>query len=393
MSHVRVPGSVYRRSSGRWAATTAPVFDQERGVRRRISLGTFETESEAVEALSRFHARTSPASEVEAGRMRVADYLSDWLNLVASQADVGHLARRTLSGYEEAVRVHISPGLGHLRVDDLNHLVVHGWLSSLREAKGLSDRSVVRLYRVFHRAMADAPLQFNPAALPKHLRPVVRSKRDIVRPAPDQIRRFLDHVEECDRSEYLFPLWRLAAMSGMRRGELAGVAWPDVDLDCGTIHLERSLGVDGGEVFSKAPKSVAGERAIGLDPETTAVLRSHRTRLVADRLAGGDSYDVEPLGLDLVFRARPDGGLVRPDYISGYFTKEWAHAGLQAGVTLHSLRHSVASMLVGAGLSLVEVAAHMGHSVEVLQRVYARDLDPEAREKRVVDVITARLGS
>jgi hypothetical protein len=61
---------------------------------------------------------------------------------------------------------------------DLNHLVVHGWLASLREAKGLSDRTVVRLYRVFHRAMADAPLDRNPAALPKHLRPVVRSKRD-----------------------------------------------------------------------------------------------------------------------------------------------------------------------------------------------------------------------
>jgi integrase len=97
--------------------------------------------------------------------------------------------------------------------------------------------------------------------------------------------------------------------------------------------------------------------------------------------------------LDLVFRAGPDGSLIRPDYISGYFTKEWAHAGLQAGVTLHSLRHSVASMLVAEGLSLVEVAAHMGHSVEVLQRVYARDLDPEAREKKVVDVIAARLGS
>lgn len=299
MSHVRVPGSVYRRSSGRWAALTAPVFDESRAVRRRISLGTFETEPEAVEALSRFHAGTSPASVVEVGRLRVADYLSDWLRLVRGQVDVGHLARRTLSGYEKAVRIHITPGLGHHRVADLNHLVVHGWLSSLREAKGLSDRTVVRLYRVFHRAMADAPLDKNPAALPKHLRPVVRSKRDIVRPAPDQIRRFLDHVDGCARSQYLFPLWRLAAMSGMRWGELAGVAWPDVDLDGGTIHLERSLGVDGGEVFAKAPKSSAGKRVIGLDPATTAILWSHRAQLVADRLAAGDSYEVEPLGWTL----------------------------------------------------------------------------------------------
>jgi integrase len=179
----------------------------------------------------------------------------------------------------------------------------------------------------------------------------------------------------------------------MRRGELAGVAWPDVNLDIGTLRVERSLGVDSGDVFAKTPKSAAGERVIGLDPETTAILRSHRSRLVSDRLATGETYETNPLGLDLVFRAGPGGGLVRPDQISRYFTKEWSHAGLQTGVTLHSLRHSVASMLVGAGLSLVEVAAHMGHSVEVLQRTYARDLDPEARERKVVDVITAQIGS
>ena len=389
MSKVRVPGSVYQRSSGRWAALSAPVFDQGRGVRRRISLGTFPSESDGVEALKAFHAERSTSSTLNMGRTRVANYLSDWLGLVRSQYEVGHLARRTLGGYEEAVRIHISPGLGHLRVADLNHLVVHGWLTSLREAKGLSDRTVVRLYRVFHRAMADAPLPTNPAALPKHLRPLVRSKRDIVRPTPDQIGQFLHHVRDCDRSEYLFPLWRLAAVSGMRRGELAGVTWSDVDLDGGVLRVERSLGVDGGVVFAKTPKSAAGRRLIGLDADTVAVLRSHRSRLAADRLSAGEGYEDQPLGMDLVFRARPDGSLLRPDYVSGYFVGEWKHSGLDPGVTLHSLRHTMASLLVAEGYTIVEVAAHMGHTPEVLQRVYARDLDPVAREARVADTVAA----
>ena len=358
-------------------------------VRHRVSLGTFGSQVEAAGALRRFQDDGLGSTTADLTRIELADYLSGWLDLVRSQVDVGHLARRTLSGYEEAVRIHISPGLGHLRVGDLNHLVVHGWLTSLREAKGLSDRTVVRLYRVFHRAMADAPLPTNPAALPKHLRPVVRSKREIVRPAPDQIGRFLHHVRDCDRSEYLFPLWRLAAVSGMRRGELAGVAWSDIDLDGGSLHVERSLGVDGGVVFAKTPKSAAGRRLIGLDADTVAVLRSHRIRVAADRLAAGESYQDKPLGLDLVFRAGPDGSLLRPDYVSGYFVGEWKHAGLDPGVTLHSLRHTMASLLVAEGYTIVEVAAHMGHTPEVLQRVYARDLDPEAREARVVETVAS----
>ncbi len=389
MSSVRVPGSVYQRSSGRWTGVTSAVFDPVEGRSRRVSLGTFDSRVEAQQALTEFNNARSVRSGLDVGRQLLGEYLVGWLKLVESQVEVGHLARRTLGGYEEAVRIHISPGLGHLRVADLNHLVVHGWLTSLREAKGLSDRTVVRLYRVFHRAMADAPLPTNPAALPKHLRPVVRSKRDIVRPTPDQIGRFLHHVQDCDRSEYLYPLWRLAAVSGMRRGELAGVAWPDVTLDGGSLQVERSLGVDAGVVFAKTPKSAAGRRLIGLDADTVAVLRSHRTRLAADRLSTGEDYEVDPLGLDLVFRAGPDGSLLRPDYVSGYFVGEWKHAGLQSGVTLHSLRHTMASLLVAEGYTIVEVAAHMGHTPEVLQRVYARDLDPEAREVRVAETVAA----
>lgn len=387
MSSVRVPGSVYRRVSGRWAAVTSPVFDPQVGRRRRISLGTFETRESALEAMSLFNA---DRRTVEIGLQRVGDYLTRWLELVNSQVEVGHLARRTASGYEQAVRLHIRPGLGYLRMHDLNHLVVHRWLTGLRTAKQLSDRSVVRIYRVAHRAMADAPIGQNPMRLPKHLRPTVRVKKEIIRPTADEIGNFLTHTSNCHQSDYTYPLFRLAATTGMRCGELVGLAWSDVDLDGGIVEVVRSLGVDHGEVFAKEPKSAVGRRLVGLDSKTIHILRSYRARLAGDRLVSGRAYVDEPLGLELVFRVGADGALIRPDLISRTFTREWAHAGLRKGVTLHSLRHTMASLLVAEGFPLTEVAGRLGHSVEVLVRTYARDLDPKDRERRMVEAVSAR---
>ena len=120
MSKVRVPGSVYLRSSGRWAAVTSSSFDPGAGRSRRISLGTFASRDEAVSVLDEFNTTRSMG---DVGRQCLGDYLSGWLGLVGSQVEVGHLARRTASGYREAVEIHVVPALGHLRVADLNHLV------------------------------------------------------------------------------------------------------------------------------------------------------------------------------------------------------------------------------------------------------------------------------
>ncbi len=386
MSSIRVPGSVYRRDSGRWAVLSPPMFDSEVGRRRRISLGTFETREKAIEALARFR---DDRVSVEVGRQRLDEYLARWLELVESQVDAGHLARRTSGGYREAVQLHISPALGHHRLGDINHLVVHDWLTSLRRVTGLADQTVLRLYRTLHRALADAPLDRNPAALPRHLRPVVRSRREIVRPTVGDVRAFLEHTADCDRVALLHPLYRLAAASGMRRGELVGVAWPDVDLDSGTVDVVRSIGVDGGELFTKDPKSAAGRRLIGLDKASIDVMRSHRVRQVEQRLQVGDAYEDRPFDLDLAFRTE-DGGVLNPHRVSKAFTSEWAHAGLREGVTLHSLRHSMASLLVTEGIPVAEVAARMGHNIETLMRVYSRSLDPTAREQRMVEAISGR---
>ncbi len=226
MVRMKVPGSVYRRSNGHYQAVGPEVYDPVEGRRRRPGLGTYETKSEAKKALVRFHEERSHSGTYLTGAdlrsRRLSDWLDEWLGLIEGQQRSGRLGVRTVWGYRTAVEHHIRPALGHVRIGDLNHLVVHRWLSSLGEIKRLSDRTVQRLYRTLHRALSDAPLAENPAALPKHLRPTVRDAKPVYRPRPDEINTFLEHASNCPKSEYCSTLWRVATVTGGETRRVSG---------------------------------------------------------------------------------------------------------------------------------------------------------------------------
>ena len=397
MVRMSIPGTVYERDNGKWAAQSPEFYDPAQSRWRRKSLGVYSEEDGAHEALVRFHhERAETTFTPVAGDVRdqkVADYLDGWLGLVDQQVRVGELARRTASGYESAVRLHIRPALGPMRISDLDFRVIHRLLTDLKLAKGLSDQTVLRIYRTLHRAFADAPLQENPIALPKHLRPKVRDRKPTYRPSPAEIRRFLDHVHSCGVSEYLAPMWRMAATTGLRRGELVAVTWDDLDSEHASLRVERSLGQDNREIFVKSTKSPEGRRTVGLDPGTISALRRQRKRIAEDRLAGGDEYQAQPLGHDLVFRWDSTGALCRPDRVSHAFVKEWRHSALNSPATLHSLRHSFGSVLLEQGMSVPEVAAAMGHSPQVLLSVYGRELDSDKRARETARVVSELYGS
>lgn len=244
MARMNIPGSIYRRNSGRYQAVAPEVYDPKKGKRRRPGLGTYPTKREAKEALVRFHEERMNSgtylTSTDLRSRRLGSWLDDWLLLIEDQQRSGKLGVRTVSGYRTAVELHVRLALGDVRIGDLNHLVVHRWLVGLSRGKGLSDRTVQRLFRTLHRALSDAPLPENPAALPKHLRPTVRDAKKVYRPRPDEIKAFLAHTSDCPKSEYQATLWRVAAVTGARRGELVAVEWADVDLDGGQLRINKS---------------------------------------------------------------------------------------------------------------------------------------------------------
>jgi integrase len=192
---------------------------------------------------------------------------------------------------------------------------------------------------------------------------------------PDELRLFLKAISP----HWLAPAYILAASTGMRRGEVLGLRWSDVDLATRTLSIRQTIITVAYEVQVSEPKTARGRRTISLDAETAAVLQGHRVAQREERFANPSTFDDG----DLVF-ARPDGRPIHPDYFSQTFERSIRRAGLRR-VRLHDLRHTYATLALIAGVDSKTVSARLGHStVAFTLDVYTKavpQLDREAADK------------
>jgi integrase len=124
--------------------------------------------------------------------------------------------------------------------------------------------------------------------------------------SPGQLGAFLEHVI----NDRLYTAWLLLASTGMRRGEVAGLRWVDVDLDAGRVSPRRPRVVVNFEVVVSEPKDAKGRRSLALDPATVAALREHRRRQLEERLAVGPGWVDSGPGVHLAGRPATAPGAV-----------------------------------------------------------------------------------
>ncbi len=345
-----------------WSFTidTAPVG----APRRQVTRSGFQTKREALEALSQLQEQLRAHTFVEPSKRTLGDYLARWLDGLGATG----LKPATIASYRETVELRVVPELGEvplqaLEPSDLDRLYARLLQEGRRRKEGgLSPRTVRYAHTVIRKALADA--------MRKGL--LVRNVADLASPpsaksarppemsfwTPEQLAVFLASVAE-DR---LFPLWRTAAFTGMRRGELAGLRWSDVDLKGderapGRIAVRRQYTGDGTGSFSfQPPKTEHGRRLIELDAETVRVLAIWLRRQLEERMMLG-------LGdrADLVF-SQPDGSPLRPDSgISKAFDRLVAGVDLPR-IRLHDLRHTHCAHMIASGADVKAVATRLGHA-------------------------------
>jgi integrase len=169
---------------------------------------------------------------------------------------------------------------------------------------------------------------------------------------PADLAKFLGMVE----GHRYGPLVRTAAMTGVRRSELCGLRWADVDLDAAALMVRQSVQLVDGRIVVGAVKTARSRRRIDLDAGTVAILRSHRRNQASERLMAGAGWRDH----DLVFTA-PDGSNLNPDTLTQWFDRTVRRTELPR-IRLHDLRHTHASHLLAAGVNVKVVSERLGHA-------------------------------
>ncbi|WP_066939809.1 site-specific integrase [Microtetraspora fusca] len=169
-----------------------------------------------------------------------------------------------------------------------------------------------------------------------------------------QLVAFLDGVRE----DPLFPLWWLAALRGLRRGELASLRWVDLSLETSELAVVQQLVHVGGKLVPFPPKSAAGRRTVALDPQTVRLLRRHERDRRAEKTRRGEAWDDTA-------QTRRGGSSVAPDYLTYRFHGLVLRSGLPP-VRLHDLRYGAVTMALAAHVDLPVVQDQVGHASIVL---------------------------
>jgi integrase len=353
----------------KWQAYYSVTVD---GKRHQITEGPFKRKSDAEAWLREELVDQDKGLSRVPTTITVAGALREWLEHRRHE-----LAPNTWAQYQHVVEKRIIPVIGHRRLRELNGPHIAKLYERLRQP-GANQRSTATA-----KGLSEASIAHTAATLHVALQWCVDTRRWIVRnPAmdapkvkvPDNEMRVWDGPQlasflAANREARLWPVFRLAAFTGVRRGELLGLRWPEVDLEHATLRVvRRRIALGGQMVGVEGTKTSRGKRTIDLDAATVEALREWRTRQKRERLAAGEAW----MGGDHDHVVTDELGA---PMASSMLESAWATALRRADVNKvirwHDLRHTHATLLLNAGRPVHEVARRLGHRPEQCLSTYA----------------------
>jgi len=244
-------GTIVRRNDGRYHAAYYVLTPDGHRVRRFVYAKTWD---ECHNKLVEMKAKTSHGVPLAVKSSTVEQYLRHWLSDVAT----ARLRASTVAGYEQIIRVHLIPGLGRKQLAKLSPQDVRQFLADKRAA-GLSVRMVQYMHAVLRNALQNAVREEQLFRNVAKLVQVESPDYDVGQGLTlDQAQRLLTTVKETRWHS----LYVLALILGLRRGELLGLRWSDVDLDAKTLSVRQNLVRAGGKLQVQAPKTRRSRRTL-----------------------------------------------------------------------------------------------------------------------------------
>jgi len=345
-------GSVFKRHGG-WGFKVEAGPHPETGQRRQIKRQGFRTKREAEKALADVQKTVFDGTVVANSNVRLDDFLDEWL--------AGQDARLKPSSHHSYVIAskRLKRHLGRCRLQALTPLQIETFYAELldhggRNGEALAPKTVKNTHVVLRKALADAErlglVQRNAAAAARG--PSV-TRSEMMTWSSDQLKEFLA-VAQHSRMRNAFTI---LASTGMRRGELLGLRWGDVDFDSSQIAIVQTVSKVNGRIVVGQPKTSGSRRTVYVHDTTMKALRQQRQLQAEERLAAGPAWDADN---DLVFRNEM-GGPVNPERFSRHFRQLVEESDVPR-IRLHDLRHTNATLSLKAGVHPKVVSERLGHS-------------------------------
>lgn len=329
---------------------------------------TYDTHIAAAQALQIFEMKKARHEIVIPTELTVGMWLERWLTEVVEP----NRARSTTYGYKNMIKNHIGPALGKIVLQELTPQQIQSYYLNMR-GQGLSGNTVHKhhqlLFTALDCAVRQEVLSRNPA---RRVEAPAKEPPKHTFYTTEQLRMLFHAV----RGVPLEPAVKLAGYLGLRRSEICGLKWENVDLENGTIAICAARTTVGGVTINKGPKTNSSVRTLGIAglSDLEEMLRSMKADQEERRRL---KPRFNPEGFVLV---HSNGQPYSPDYVSGWFTKFVQENGLPY-LTLHGLRHSFASAANELHIPMFKISKALGHSnTSVTSQVYTHLFDDTQHE-------------
>lgn len=337
-------GTIHRRKYGGWCAQYT-VYTAE-GRRRKTLYG--KTRGEVGRKLASALSDRESGLTFDAGSLVLVDYLDRWLEDSVRDS----VKQRTFENYAYVVRLHLAPTLGHLKLKALSPAHVQGLYRSKLNS-GLSRRTVQLIHTTLHKALKQAVRW---GLVPRNVTEAVTSprptKKEIHPLTPKEARTLLDAAE----GERFEALYVLAITAGLRRGELLGLRWTNVDLERGYVQVRQQLIRTKGGLTFTSPKG-GKSRSVRLTTSAVTALESHRKRQLEEKLRLAGLWNENGLVFTTAIGTPMDGD----NLVKRSFKPLMGRTRLPQ-IRFHDLRHTFATLLLSRGTHPKVVQEMLGHA-------------------------------
>lgn len=331
-----------------WEARYSNGFDPGTGKQIQKSISG-KTQREVAQKLKAITAAIDEGTYIAPCKMTVGQWLEIWINEY-----LGALKLRTANHYQGVVKSRIIPGLGAVKLDALNPHMIQSYYNALTK-EGLAPKSIRNVHGILHKALQQAVsngyIKANPANHCILPRPVRRELQPL---DEGMIAAFLKAIQGHQFEE----LFTVTLFTGMREGEALGLLWDCVDLDKGTITVDKQLQLIRGTrgQYQMVPTKNSKSRTITVAPSVLSILKRTHHQQLTNRLRFGESYE--------------DSGFVFTDVLGHHLSASSVYKSFKKVVEqigspetrFHDLRHSYAVVSIQSGDDIKTVQENLGHA-------------------------------